>query len=121
DQANSPITGTQQRFRPLLAPSLIDPVHVAATGVNALFDFVGPNAALNNNGGTSLDRSSKVLLGVVVTLSVASLFVLGARGMVVAAGGDASEALRVPLQAGVPFPFYFSDGYEINRGNVGNW
>lgn len=108
-------SNNQRTFRPKIAPSITDIVHVAATGVATLFDFTGPNAWM-----VSGLTGWRVVHRIYVSVSAATMVVIGSHGLTVGAPG-AEEVWRGLVPAGVATPIEFGEGLDVNMGTAGTW
>jgi hypothetical protein len=108
--------GVHAYLRPRIAPSQVDVLHVAATGVNTVFDFSGPQGLLNSqppDPTTQIPPPVQVVHRIYVSVSAACLFVLGAPGLGVQ-DGDPLELGRLNFPAAGIQVLDYGEGLEVN-------
>lgn len=120
DQARGTGSGSQHT-RPRLAPSILGTLHVV-TVINTLFDFVDPFYGFPTAGQPGVTRAL-VVHRIWVSVSAATLLVIGQNNLTVGAPGNA-ELWRGLIPAGQALPIDFGpEGIELNviAGVAGAW
>jgi hypothetical protein len=102
--------GRPNWMRPMIAPSAVDVIH-AVTAINTIFSMLGPRNWLS----ARTDGSSRLVHRIYVSVSAATLVVIGSNGLTVGSPG-AEEIWRGLVPAGQVVPIEFGEGMEVDRG-----
>ena len=109
-------------LRPKIAPSAVDPVHVV-TAANTLFNMLGPNNWLKTNSAeaSGLDTRFRVCHRIIVSVSAACLFVVGAGNLAVS-NGSIAELGRLSFAAAGTQVIEFGEGISVRQQlTAENW